>query len=110
MTRFVGTVGYSKPTRVNGVVEDVITERVYAGDELKNTRFFAQGDTVLGKVTFQTRLSVMADAFALENEQYKDIRYVVWEGVPTSVESSTVERPRLILLLGDRYNGPRPAN
>lgn len=106
MTRFFGKVGYVTPTRSGGVVRDVATEREYSGDELRNTRFFRQGESVLGEVTFQTRISIMADAFALEN--YKDIRYVVWEGVPTIVESVTTERPRLILLLGDKYNGTRP--
>lgn len=107
MTRFFGKVGYSHPVRSNGVVEDVITEHSYAGDELRNTRYFAQGDTVLGKVTFQTRISVIADAFALEN--YRDIVYVNWEGTLWIVESVTTERPRLILLLGGKYNGPGPS-
>lgn len=107
MTRFFGTVGYSKPTEtVPGVWEDVITERDYAGDELRNTRYFAQGDTVLGKVSFQTRLSVMADAYALEN--FQTIRYVEWAGSHWIVESVQVERPRLTLLLGELYNGPVP--
>ena len=104
MTRFSGKVGYTKPTRVDGVVEDVITERQLFGDELKNTRTLTAGDSILGKITVQTRLSVVADGFALEN--FRDIRYVWWAGVPTEVEQVTVERPRLILVLGDRYNGP----
>ena len=106
MTRFFGEVGYVTPTRSGGVVKDVAIERTYSGDELKNTRYFRQGESVLGEVSFQTRLSIMADAFALEN--YKDIRYVMWEGVPTTVDTVTTERPRLILLLGDKYNGTRP--
>lgn len=106
MTRFSGKVGYVTEEREDGVVENVATERTYKGDELRNTRFFAQGDSTLGKITFQTRISVVADAYALEN--YEDIRYVVGRsGTPWIVESATVERPRLILLLGDRYTGPR---
>lgn len=106
MTRFFGKVGYSHPTRSEGVVENVITERSYAGDELRNVRYFAQGESILGKVTFQTRLSVVADAFALEN--YRDIVYVDWEGALWTVESVTTERPRLVLVLGGKYNGPGP--
>lgn len=107
MTRFFGKVGYSTSTKVSpGVWEDVITEREYAGDELRNTRYFAQGDTVLGKVSFQTRISVLADAYALEN--FIDIRYVWWAGSQWIVESVDVERPRLTLLLGSKYNGPLP--
>jgi hypothetical protein len=103
MTRFFGKIGYTTPVRSNGVVRDVITERELYGEELRNTRTFVQGESVLGKITVQTRLSVIADAFALEN--YRDIRYVWWAGVATAVEQVTVERPRLILVLGDRYTG-----
>lgn len=106
MTRFFGKVGYAQPVRANGVVENVITERIYAGDELANTRYFADTNSVLGKVSFQTRISVVADAFALEN--FKDIRYAEWAGSFWCVEEVQPERPRLILVLGDKYNGPYP--
>lgn len=104
MTRFFGKVGYAKSTRSGGVVEDVITERSYGGEELRNTRYFANEDSVLGKVSFQTRISILADPYALEN--FQDIRYVEWAGSFWAVESVQVERPRLILLIGEKYNGP----
>lgn len=104
MTRFFGKVGYAEPVRSGGVVEDVITERSYSGDELRNTRYFATEDTVLGKVSFQTRISILADAYALEN--FKDIRYVEWAGSFYYVDEVQVDRPRLILAVGDKYNGP----
>lgn len=105
MTRFFGKVGYANSVREGGVAEDVITERQYAGDELSNTRYFATEDTVLGKVSFQTRISILADAYALEN--FKNIRYVEWAGDVWYVDTVQAERPRLILVIGDKYNGPR---
>lgn len=104
MTRFFGKVGYATPVREGGVVEDVMTERTYVGDELRNTRYFATEDTILGKVSFQTRISVLADAYALEN--FKNIRYVEWAGSFWTVDSVQPERPRLILVIGEKYNGP----
>lgn len=104
MARFFGNVGYAESVRSGGVVENVITERSYYGEEVRNTRYFANEDSVLGKVSFQTRISVVADAYALEN--YLDIRYVEWAGSYWTVESVQVERPRLILLVGDKYKGP----
>jgi hypothetical protein len=104
MTRFFGKVGYVTPVRSGGVTEDVATERPYGGEELRNTRYFATEDTVLGKVSFQTRLSIVADAYALEN--FKDIRYVEWAGSYYNVDQVDVERPRLILVVGEKYNGP----
>lgn len=104
MTRFFGKVGYAHSTKSGGVVEDVITEKSYRGDELRNTRYFATENAVLGKVSFQTRISVVADAYALEN--FKDIRYVEWAGSFYYVDEVQVDRPRLILVVGDIYNGP----
>lgn len=104
MTRFFGKVGYAESVRSGGVVEDVITERTYVGEELRNTRYFATEDSVLGKVTFQTRISVLADAYALEN--FKNIRYIEWAGSHWLVDSVEAVRPRLILVVGDKYNGP----
>lgn len=107
MTRFSGIVGYAREVRTNGVVETIITERSLKGDEKRNVRYFATGETVLGKVSFQTRLEVMADAYALENENFKDIRFVEWAGGVWEVDSVQPERPRLTLVVGERYNGPR---
>lgn len=105
--RFFGKVGYSTPEETDlDVWEDVITEREYYGEVLRNTRYFAQGDTVLGKVSFQNRISIVADGFAQEN--FTAIRYVEWAGSFWVVEQVDVERPRLILVLGEVYNGPRP--
>ena len=104
--RFLGRVGYSSPTEVQpDVWQDQFVERTYGGEVLRDTRYFAQGETVLGQVRFQTRISVVADGFALEH--FMDIRYVEWAGKFWTVESATPERPRLILVLGGIYNGAR---
>jgi hypothetical protein len=103
MTRFFGKVGYTQSVREDGVSRDVITEREYYGDELRSLRYFRDSNSILGEVTQQTRISVMADAYALEN--YEDIRYLIKAGTPWTVESAEPDRPRLILTLGDKYNG-----
>ncbi len=106
MTRFSGTVGFTNPVKNAGVTKDVITERPYVGNEETNTRYFSNADSVLGKINFQTTLSIMADPYALEN--YKKIRYVEWAGAKMIVESVKRDRPRLILTLGGVYNGAGP--
>lgn len=106
MTRFFGRVGYVKePIRTDGVVRNVIEERPYYGDEKRMVRYFNTGDSVNGKVSVRTtRLEIMADAYALEN--FQDIRYVEWAGTFWEVDTVEPERPRLTLVLGERYTGP----
>jgi hypothetical protein len=45
----------------------------------------------------------VADAYA--NEHYFAIRYVEWAGVRWTVQDVEVQHPRLILRLGEVYNG-----
>jgi hypothetical protein len=51
-------------------------------------------------------ISIVADAFA--REQYFAIRYVEWAGVRWAVSDVEVQHPRLILRLGEVYNGLTP--
>lgn len=104
MTRFFGRIGYVKSVRSGGVSEYVATEREYYGNELRSVRYFTDETSVLGEVTQQTRISVLADAYALEN--YQDIRYLIKAGVVWTVSTVELDRPRLILTLSDKYNGP----
>lgn len=107
MTRFFGKVGFAAgTTRSGGVSEDVIVEREYYGEEKRSSRYFRQGESVLGEITQQTRIEIMADAYALEN--YEDIKYLVKAGTTWVVDSVQPERPRLTLVLGSKYNGPVP--
>lgn len=107
MTRFFGKVGFAQSTRSGGVVENIITERDYYGDILRSMRYFRDSDSILGEVSQQTRISIVADAHALGN--YEDIKYVEKRGALWTVESiEEAERPRLILVLGGKYNGPVP--
>lgn len=108
MTRFFGAIGYAQTVRTAGVAEEVITERNYSGEEKRRSRYFRDSDAVLGEIKQQTRLEVIADGYALEN--YEDIRYAKLAGVAWTVETATVERPRLVLVLGDKYNGPEVEN
>lgn len=106
MTRFSGNVGFADQVRSGGVTKDVVTERPYVGNEETNTRYFANADSVVGQIRFQTRVSIMADPYALEN--FTKIRYVWWAGSRMIVDSVEKERPRLTLVLGGVYNGAEP--
>ena len=107
MARFYAKVGYSLPgTHVGGVWKDNIVERALYGSISRAGSSLQPSDKVNDDVRLQNRISVMADAFALEN--FSLIKYVYWMGTAWTVDSVEVNRPRLILSLGDVYDGPKP--
>lgn len=107
MARFFGKVGYKLPADlVNGVWSDNITERPYYGDILSEMRSLVPADQVNDNIRLSQRISIVADAFALEN--FHRIEYADWAGVSWTVTNVTNERPRLILTLGGVYNGEKP--
>lgn len=104
-TRFYGKVGYAVPTETSpGVWDDVITETSYFGNVTRNTRQLANGQKVNDDLTVSNSISIVADAYAIEN--LMAIRYVEWLGSLWIVTNVEVLTPRLLLTLGGVYNGP----
>ena len=106
MERFHGEVGYATQQEIApGVWDDVITEKPYYGDVVKNSaRFAASGQSVNDTLTVGVSISVLADD-ELGGHIFA-IRYVRWAGALWEVAEVTPERPRLRLRLGGVYNGP----
>ena len=110
MARYHGNVGYgvSEENPVNsGVFVDVITERDYYGDVIRNTRRLdPNNESVNSDISVGNSISIMADEYAFEH--WHLIKYVQWEGHLWTVTAVEVQRPRLILSIGKVYNGPTP--
>lgn len=107
MTRFFGEVGFASSLETSpGVYEDVITEKPYYGDVIRNTRQLVETDKVNFDLTVNNSISIVADDFAKSN--IFAIRYVRWMGALWVVSDVDVQSPRLILRLGGVYNGPTP--
>jgi len=107
MARFYGAVGYGQSVEsAPGVWKDVITEFSYYGDVLRNTRRLVDGAKVNDDLTVGNLISIVADAYAVEN--FFAMRYIVWNGIRWIVSTVEVQPPRLILTLGGVYNGPVP--
>lgn len=105
MARFHGKVGYGTSTEVaSGVWEDTIEQREYYGDVVRNTRTLSEGENLNKDLSVQNSISIVADAYA--NEHFFAIRYVEWAGERWTVSDVEVQRPRLILRLGEVYSGP----
>lgn len=107
MARFYGRIGYGAQTETaDGVWTDVITERYYYGDVIRNARNLQEGENLNFDLNVQNSISIVADAYA--NEHFFAIRYVEWAGVLWTVPTVEVQSPRLLLRIGEVYNGPTP--
>jgi hypothetical protein len=108
MARFFGRVGYGESVETTpGVWIDQITERSYYGDVIRNARSLQEGENLNPDLSVRNSISIVADAYA--NDHFFAIRYVEWAGALWTVQSVEVQSPRLILRLGEVYNGPTPA-
>lgn len=108
MGKFSGPVGYSTMIKETspGVWTEIITEYTYYGDVVKNTSRIRGSDKVNDNIIIDNQISIVADEFAYTN--LHSIRYVKWMGILWKVASVNVQRPRLLLTIGDVYNGPIP--
>jgi len=109
MARFYDVIGYA-PTNIEtapGVWEDVVIERKYFGDILRNTRRLEGGGQVNNDITVGNSISIMADDDAMGS--FFNMRYVRWMGTNWIISDIEVASPRLILKLGGVYNGPTPS-
>lgn len=106
--KFYGNIGYAIPhTDDYGVTTDTITERLAFGDIVKVTNNVVGAQQVEDNIRLNNEFRIVMDAFITENFQY--IKYIEWNGAMWKVSSATVDpdRPRIIIYVGDVYNGPR---
>jgi len=105
MAKFYGKIGYGESTEVSpGVYVDTIVERSYYGDIVRNSRTLSEGENLNKDLSISNSISIVADAYA--NEHFFAIRYVEWAGAMWTVSTVEVQSPRLLLRLGEVYNGP----
>lgn len=106
MARFFGEVGYVQESveTAPGVYENQIIEKSYYGDVIRNTRKLQDGQKVNDDISVQNSISIVADEYA--GEHFFAIRYVRWAGALWRVTDVEVQHPRLLLRLGEVYNGP----
>lgn len=105
MAKFYGKIGYGETVEIApGVYEDVIVEKSYYGDVIRNTRRLQEGENLNSNITIGNSISIMADAYAYDH--FFNIRYIWWAGTRWTVSDVEELRPRLILRMKEVYNGP----
>lgn len=104
MARFCGIVGYVERQEVKpGVWKDVVTEKTYRGDTVRNKTTWQQNEHVNDDINVSSDISILADAYAYQH--FSHIKYVEFMGAKWKVTSASPERPRITLTLGGLYNG-----
>lgn len=102
--KYYGSVGYAETVETNpGVWEEEIVERNYAGDILRNTKKFENGEHLNDNLNIANRISILSDPYAMKH--FSQIRYVTWYNSKWKVSEVEVQFPRLILTIGGVYNG-----
>ena len=105
MAKFYGEVGYAETKETApSVWEETIVKKYYYGDITKNTKRWVNGDGLNDDIQISNIISIVADPYAYQN--FFAIRYVKWMGVAWKVTNVEVQAPRLLLTLGEVYNGP----
>lgn len=104
--KFYGRVGFAAQTvEVRpGVMEDVVKERMLFGDVLLPGRSFSTSDKIIPDSSVTNRISLVADEYT--NENFFDLRFIEYKGVLWTITRIEEKRPRLIVSLGEVYNGP----
>lgn len=109
MAKFHGEIGFGETIETpagSGVWVDQLVEFPYFGDVLRNTRRLEDGEGLNKDISVNNSISIVADEYA--DKHFFAIRYIRWAGAKWTVTNVEVKSPRLILTLGDVYNGPTP--
>lgn len=106
MAKFHGVIGYvDTQETAPGVYTEVVTEYNYTGDVIRSMKRWEPSNISLNdNLAMSNQFSIVADAFAMAN--FQTMRYVKWNGVPWKILNIEIQRPRLLLTVGEVYNGP----
>jgi hypothetical protein len=104
MAKFYGEIGFAIQEETSpGVWVNVIRPSNYYGDVITNSRRLQNSNQLNDNIVISNEISIIADPYA--NENFHSILYVKFMGTKWKVSNVTVQYPRLILTLGEVYNG-----
>ena len=105
MARTSLTLGFVETVLISpGIHEEVTTERSsYVADILKNEKQYSDGESINKERKLLRRYSIVMDDYAMSH--HPQLEYVITDGIKWAVSTIEVQRPRLILTTGGRYNG-----
>ena len=104
MAVYYGKIGFMETVESSpSVWTEVIREYPYSGKILSNSKSWSTSDQENDELRINVKLSIIADPYA--REHFFAMRYVCWNGAKWKVTSVEPKFPRLLLTLGEVYNG-----
>lgn len=104
MNKWYGVIGYADNVEIEpGVFEDVIIERPYYGDIVRNTRRLQNSGNINDDINISNQISIVSDPYA--NKNIYNMRYVEFMGTKWKITDVEVQFPRLLLSIGGVWNG-----
>lgn len=106
MAKFSGRIGFGIQKEIQpGIWDNVIEERPYYGDVVRETLEKLAGETVLGDIRTANSFRIVADPYAEQN--FMDMKYLRWNGRVWVIRQVELQsRPRLLIRIGGIYEGP----
>lgn len=103
MAKFYGKIGYGKQVETApGVWEEQISEHLYYGDVVRNTRSLQNSHNLNDNININNQFSIVADPFAVQN--FHLMKYIEYMNVKWKITNVEVQYPRLLLSVGGVYN------
>lgn len=108
MAKFHGFIGFVEYVETApDVYQEVASEREYSGDiKRKINRYVSVTTSINDNITLNNQIEILADPYL--NQHFPSIKYVRWNGCNWKVTTVEDQFPRLILNIGEVYNGITP--
>lgn len=102
MAKYYGMIGFATQEETKpGIWEDVIEERPYKGDVLRNGRRYDRSEDINDNFTITNQFSIVSDAFLYSH--VPALRYLEYMGSKFKIVSTELDRPRVIISVGGVY-------
>lgn len=102
MAKYYGMIGFATQEETKpGVWEDVIVERPYKGDVLRNGRRYDRSEDINDNFTITNQFSIVSDAFLYSH--VPALRYLEYMGSKFKIVSAEIDRPRVTISVGGVY-------
>lgn len=104
--KYYGNIGFWEEDIETGrpsVYRSKIIEKLYTGDIIENRQRFNETQRQNDDLVINNRISIIADLYM--NQHMGSIKYATFMGTKWKVKSIDIKYPRVVLELGEVYNG-----